>query len=97
MNFGHWPPAVIACPTEKSAPMPEYSIEPRLSAPMALDAFTMTVLASCAIAAHEKSVTSSAAVIHFLTILFPPGWNGEGKLGDGALNRRILHYKKFGD
>ena len=62
MNRGNGP-GFPPCPRAKSAPLPEYSTVFNRSAPMARDAFVMTVLASCAAARQaitERSTTASA-------------------------------------
>ncbi len=51
MNRGNGP-GFPPCPRAKSAPLPEYSTVFNRSAPIARDAFVMTVLASCAAALH---------------------------------------------
>src|SRR5580765_5477975 len=81
MNFGHGPAAVICCPTAKSAPLPEYSMDFSVSAPMALDAFAMTVFASCATVGCDRSVMNSATVMHFLTICPPDIGGGSSTTG----------------
>src|SRR5947208_4088106 len=61
INFGQGELGFGACPIAKSIPEPEYSIDFRLSAPIALDALLMTVLASWAAATHDNKVTSTTA------------------------------------
>ena len=68
INFGHGELGFGAWPMAKSMPEPEYSIDFRLSAPIALDTLAMTVFASCAIAAHDRSITSARTAIHLLII-----------------------------
>ena len=65
INFGHGELGFGACPMAKSMPEPEYSIDFRLSVAMALEALAMTVFASCAIAAHDKSITIARTAMNY--------------------------------
>jgi len=62
-------PAMLRlCPKLPFAAVPEYVSEVRFSAPIALDAFAMTVLPSCAPVLMDMTVMSNAPTPSFLSI-----------------------------
>src|SRR5712671_1425625 len=69
MNFGHGELPLYACPTAKSAPLPENSTVFNVSAPMAFDASAMTVFASCADASDAKKQRITPARVSLFGIV----------------------------
>src|SRR5262245_47064637 len=69
MNFGQGDVPLYACPSVKSAPLPEYSTVLSVSAPIAFDAAAMVVRASWATTDDASAATSIAArIILFLIV-----------------------------
>ena len=75
MNFGHGAVGFTFCPIAKSKPEPEYSTV--LSAPIALDELSITVLASWAKMAPLTSNSAVKAAMHFFDMLTSPFYGSE--------------------
>src|SRR5262245_54446690 len=69
MNFGQGEFGFTFWPIAKSTPDPEYSTV--FSDPIAFDALSITVLASCANTTPYSSIAIATAAMHFLLMLPP--------------------------